>query len=431
MKKFLSIILAVLMIAATVPMAFAEGDTYEVGDIIQFGSYPQTEVKDEALLLELNRLAPAWDNWTSYDYYWDVDGAVVQTSWMRYTDVEFGGNKYRGVKFLKYRPGFCDPQEANGYLIDMTYWFKFEPIDWRVLDPVTGYVMSELLLDSQPYSNTIYGNIDDGLWFNDIYHTNYANDYETSNIRRWLNEDFYNSAFTDDEKEEISITTLNNDITNVWGEFFESSNATNDKVFLPSSKDIHNSDFGFKSHADRMAESSDYAKCQGLYVWRENASSWDGNSDWILRAPIENYCQIRCIRVSGYDESMWVTEGDDGIRPALKLNDINNLSHEHDYNAKVYAPTCTDEGYTTYTCVCGDSYVDNYINAKGHIDNNGDYKCDYDCGYEFEKPAPSDPSENCDCNCHKGGIAGFFFKILNFFQKLFGKNKVCACGVKH
>lgn len=42
----------------------------------------------------------------------------------------------------------------------------------------------------------------------------------------------------------------------------------------------------------------------------------------------------------------------------------------------------------------------------------------------------SNPS-NCSCNCHKGGIKGFFFKILNFFQKLFGKNKVCACGVKH
>ena len=410
MKKFLSIILAVLMTATAVPMAFAEGDTYEVGDIIQFGSYPQSEVKDQTLLLELNKLAPAWENWTNYGYYWDVDGAVVQTSWMRYTDVEYGGNKYRGVKFLEYRSGYFTSQEPNGYLINMTYWFKFEPIDWRVLDPETGFVMSKLLLDSQPYSNTIYGNIDDGLWFNDIYHTNYANDYETSNIRKWLNEDFYNSAFSNGEKQEISITTLNNDITNVWGEFFESSNATNDKVFLPSSKDVHNSDFGFNSHADRRAASSDYAKSQGLYVWREYASSKDGKSDWLLRAPIENYSQIRYIRVSGYDESMWVTEIA-GVRPALKLNDINNLNHKHDYNAKVYTPTCTDKGYTTYTCECGDSYVDNYVNAKGHIDNNSDYKCDYGCGYEFEKPAPEEPEKELN----------FFEKIIQWFKDLFAK----------
>jgi hypothetical protein len=44
---------------------------------------------------------------------------------------------------------------------------------------------------------------------------------------------------------------------------------------------------------------------------------------------------------------------------------------------------------------------------------------------------PSDPTDDCSCNCHKGGIEGFFFKIINFFEKLFNKNKVCICGVKH
>lgn len=30
-------------------------------------------------------------------------------------------------------------------------------------------------------------------------------------------------------------------------------------------------------------------------------------------------------------------------------------------------PTCTEQGYTTYTCTkCNDSYVDNYTNALGH-----------------------------------------------------------------
>ena len=39
----------------------------------------------------------------------------------------------------------------------------------------------------------------------------------------------------------------------------------------------------------------------------------------------------------------------------------------HSYDAVVTAPTCTDEGYTTYTCsVCGDSYVDDYVDATGH-----------------------------------------------------------------
>ncbi|MBQ6889771.1 MAG: hypothetical protein IJN53_01950, partial [Oscillospiraceae bacterium] len=40
--------------------------------------------------------------------------------------------------------------------------------------------------------------------------------------------------------------------------------------------------------------------------------------------------------------------------------------HTHSYSSKVTAPTCTAQGYTTYTCSCGDSYVGNYVVAKGH-----------------------------------------------------------------
>ena len=40
---------------------------------------------------------------------------------------------------------------------------------------------------------------------------------------------------------------------------------------------------------------------------------------------------------------------------------------EHDYQAAVTAPTCTEAGFTTYTCaVCGDSYVGDETAALGH-----------------------------------------------------------------
>ncbi|MBQ2446370.1 MAG: MBL fold metallo-hydrolase, partial [Oscillospiraceae bacterium] len=42
---------------------------------------------------------------------------------------------------------------------------------------------------------------------------------------------------------------------------------------------------------------------------------------------------------------------------------------DHSYTTKVTAPTCTVQGYTTYTCShCSYSYKDNYINAKGHTE---------------------------------------------------------------
>ena len=46
-------------------------------------------------------------------------------------------------------------------------------------------------------------------------------------------------------------------------------------------------------------------------------------------------------------------------------------AHEHNYNAVVTAPTCTEKGYTTHTCACGDSYVDTYVDALGHAWDNG------------------------------------------------------------
>ena len=39
----------------------------------------------------------------------------------------------------------------------------------------------------------------------------------------------------------------------------------------------------------------------------------------------------------------------------------------HDYKAVITAPTCTEQGFTTYTCtVCGDSYVGDSVDALGH-----------------------------------------------------------------
>ena len=46
-------------------------------------------------------------------------------------------------------------------------------------------------------------------------------------------------------------------------------------------------------------------------------------------------------------------------------------AHEHSYKAVVTAPTCTEKGYTTHTCACGDSYVDTYTDALGHAWDNG------------------------------------------------------------
>ena len=38
----------------------------------------------------------------------------------------------------------------------------------------------------------------------------------------------------------------------------------------------------------------------------------------------------------------------------------------HSHKAVVTPPTCTVQGYTTYTCSCGDTYIDDYVAKAGH-----------------------------------------------------------------
>lgn len=41
-------------------------------------------------------------------------------------------------------------------------------------------------------------------------------------------------------------------------------------------------------------------------------------------------------------------------------------NHTHTYTEKVTAASCTTDGYTTYTCACGDSYKGSFTSATGH-----------------------------------------------------------------
>ena len=54
-----------------------------------------------------------------------------------------------------------------------------------------------------------------------------------------------------------------------------------------------------------------------------------------------------------------------------KTEPLPKLEHTHNYEAVITDPTCTENGYTTYTCKCGDSYVDDEVAALGHdwVDN--------------------------------------------------------------
>ncbi len=49
-------------------------------------------------------------------------------------------------------------------------------------------------------------------------------------------------------------------------------------------------------------------------------------------------------------------------------NKKESEKHKHSYSKSKTNPTCTEQGYTTYSCTCGDSYKGDYVSAKGHTE---------------------------------------------------------------
>lgn len=101
------------------------------------------------------------------------------------------------------------------------------------------------------------------------------------------------------------------------------------------------------------------------------------------------------------------------------------IFHEHISNeiwnvGKV--STCTENGWSWSNCtICGDCLTADE-ELVGHTFNEGESKCS-NCNF--------DKADECSCNCHASGIKKFFFNFILFFQKIFKKNAVCACGVAH
>ena len=65
--------------------------------------------------------------------------------------------------------------------------------------------------------------------------------------------------------------------------------------------------------------------------------------------------------------TLYYIEGKAGwTTPTWKGYPTKIWDHLHAYTETVTAPTCTEQGYTTHTCECGESYVDTYVDALGH-----------------------------------------------------------------
>ena len=256
---------------------------------ITYGIYPQTNVNDNDLILVLETIeSPESNGWylCEGEYYAKASATSVY------------GPFDNGVS----------PKAET------TYWFKCEPITWKSLSNNNGkyYILSSILLDAHRY-NEYYSGSKDG---------HYANNYMYSEIRSWLNEDFYNSAFALNNSY-IQTTIVDNSISTAAPESssYEICLNTNDKVFLPSYQDYINSSYGFSSSTSstntRYCRTTDWARIRGAYFSMEQSYCYNGT--YWTRSPLYgNVCIIgkdgsnnQC---TGVDNSIY------SVRPAITLH---------------------------------------------------------------------------------------------------------------
>lgn len=172
-----------------------------------------------------------------------------------------------------------------------------EDIEWLVLDAKDGKVLliSKFALDCKRY-NASYTDV---IW-------------ETCSLREWLNNDFIDSAFSEEEKAMIPTVTVSADKNPKYNTY--PSGATQDKVFLLS---IAEANKHFRSDSARQCEPTQYAVANGAYINSDNGNCW-----WWLRSP--GFYQYAAAYVGSdgavncYGNNVY--HGIGAVRPALWIN---------------------------------------------------------------------------------------------------------------
>ena len=204
----------------------------------EMGSWPQTEVTDPNLLFHLNEM----DSNRKNNPYWFRDDKIIYDSSfglhverkIYYHDYVFNKERYRRI-IIGNSEQFYFTDNVNGYHEDESYWFKWEPIKWKIVSKSDKFVyaISCLILDSKPFNRE-----------------NVKTEWNTSTIKHWLENDFFDNAFFEEEKNIIN------------------------SIYLESATNIETL-FWSGDLRDPRVKGTDYAKSQGLSINLNNGfSNW-------------------------------------------------------------------------------------------------------------------------------------------------------------
>jgi len=253
------------------------------GNYIYFGEYPQTIKADNVTIT---------DTTDSRGYYLGSDGCYYAK--------------------LKATPCTSYYTFTTGEVIDggNVYYFKVEPIRWRILSEENGeaFLLCDSIIANQRFDEK-------------------SNNYAESEIRAWLNNTFYDTAFGELEKALILTTEVDNsaksanphDDSNYWNNGVNRyvCENTRDRVFLLSEEEVTNSAYGFEMYTSdkgRVMATSDYSRAIGAMM------NDDGIGWWWLRSPSYEGSQIARGNIDdGQVQRISVYTPREGVVPAIRI----------------------------------------------------------------------------------------------------------------
>lgn len=248
-------------------------------------------------------------------------GARVYSEWSKektFTLKESATKGYsKSYDFSSIKKG--DVIKFGAYEQDLNYTNGKEPIEWIVIDKTKKSVtlLSKYALDRLPY-----------------HIENKPIAWEDCTLRKWLNNNFFKSAFNKTEQGLIKTITNENYENAVYSTYSTGGNDTKDKVFLLSQLEMRNTEFGFSETYD----DNDVNRRCALAWYKNKSGDWDRTSDgqptcwWWLRTPGSYDDQVCDVEYDGQVDSVGAIPNnigivgyDDfdrgaGVRPAICLN---------------------------------------------------------------------------------------------------------------
>lgn len=254
---------------------------YEKQEELTFGKYPQSYVGhsvNEQLKVVLNNVTPNENGYYSYN-----------------------NNEYVKVEA---NPAGVDYVFSDGTIVSAgeTYYFNVKPIEWDILDENNeGFLLfSKYILDAHEFSATL------------------SNNYASSTIRTFLNDEFLNKAFSEEERDRILLTTVDNSSASTMDEDHPYiCEDTDDYVYPLSYKDLTSFEFKKENTIDeaRAGIVSDYFKAIGGYVLDNE------RSDYWTRTPYNyNSSSVMAIIDNGMFRATSPTLSDTGVRPSIRIS---------------------------------------------------------------------------------------------------------------